>query len=72
MTRKFLSQEQMAEAKRSEAIANAIQKREGTNYPTTIIAFDCGCIWSHVRRYDRPVLSPAEADVVLKMRKRTT
>lgn len=71
---KFLSQWQMAEAKRHEARANSIQKREGTNFPLSdIIAWDCGCcigpvIMSHCKD---PILSPEEADKVLRDRKRS-
>ena len=44
MTGKFLSQWQMSEAKRHEAMLNSIQKREGTSYSLTpIIAWSCGC-----------------------------
>ena len=68
---KFLSQWQMAEAKRIEAIENSVQKREGTNFPLSdIIAWDCGCcIGPVILRWEQPILSAAEADEVLKKRK---
>jgi hypothetical protein len=70
MTGRFLSQWEMAEAKRHEARANSIQKREGTNFPLSgIIAWGCGCCIGPSIRYDQPILSASEADGVLKQRK---
>lgn len=70
-TEKFLTQWQMSEAKRSEAIMNSIQKREGTHFPlSNIIAWGCGCcIGPVIKRHDGPILSPQEADKILKARK---
>ncbi len=70
LTGKFLSQEQMAEAKRSEAVMNAIQKRDGTNFPLSpIIAWGCGCCIGPVIMRRKPILSASEADRALKKRK---
>jgi len=71
MTGKFLSQWQMSEAKRQEAIANSIQKRDGTSFPLTdIIAWSCGCcIGPYIAKHKQPILSASEADEVLKKKK---
>ena len=70
-TEKFLTQQQMATAKEQEAIMNSIQKRNGTNFPLTeIIAWSCGCcIGPYIARGKGPILSPQEADKILKERK---
>lgn len=71
-TGKFLTQKQMAEAKRSEAIQNSIQKREGTNFPLSeIIAWGCGCCIGPVINRKSEILSAKEADAVLKAKKKS-
>ena len=72
MSRKFLSQWHMAEAKIEEAIANSIQKRDKTNFPLSrIIAWSCDCCIGPVIMYHKkPILTPEEADEVLRLRKR--
>jgi hypothetical protein len=70
MTGKFLSQWQMAEAKRTEDCMNAIQKRNGTNYPLSeILAWGCGCCIGPVIMEGKKIPSPAEADEILRQRK---
>jgi hypothetical protein len=70
MTGKFLSQWHMSEAKRDEARLNAIQKRNGTNFPLTpIVAWGCGCCIGPSVNKERSILSAAEADKILKARK---
>lgn len=48
MKRRFLSLKQIAEVKKSEAVCNAIQKREGTKHPMVAIAWSCGCCQGYV------------------------
>lgn len=70
--RKFLTSRQMSEAKRVEAVMNAVQKRNGTNFPVMgHVAWSCGCCVSvRIKDWGEPILSPAEADEVLRQRKR--
>src|SRR4051812_2269096 len=69
-TGKFLTQWQMAEAKRHEAWQNSQQKRNGTNHPmSNIIAWSCGCCIGPVLKRDETILTPEQADAVLKLRK---
>jgi hypothetical protein len=70
-TGKFLSQWQMAEAKRSEAILNSIQKREKTNHPlSNIIAWSCGCCIGPSINKDKIIPTKEEALLFMKTQKR--
>jgi ubiquinone biosynthesis protein COQ9 len=69
--RVFLTQWQMGEAKHSEAIANSVQKRNGTNHPLSKhIAWSCGCCIFPIILRDKTVATAEEADAILKSRKR--
>jgi hypothetical protein len=70
MSGKFLSQWHMAEAKHSEAIVNAIQKRAGTRHPLSeTIAWSCGCCIQPYLKRDKTIATPEEADAILRTRK---
>lgn len=45
--RQYLTLAQIAEVKQSEAVINAIQKREGTKHPTTAIIWGCRCCYGY-------------------------
>lgn len=69
-TGKFLTKYHMAEAKRSEAMTNSVQKREKTNHPAgEHIAWSCECCVGVPLKYDQKILSKTEALVELKRRK---
>lgn len=53
--RQFLTLAQMAEMKKSEATANATQKRDGTRHPTAAIVWGCRCCHGYTILSDRTV-----------------
>lgn len=70
LTGKFLSRWQMAEAKRSEAVINSVQKRNGTRHPLgPIIAWSCGCCIGPYRKTDKTIATPDEADAILRKKR---
>lgn len=53
--RQFLTLAQMAEIKKSEAAINAIQNREGTKHPTTVVVWSCRCCYGYTILYHRKI-----------------
>ncbi len=65
--RQYLTLAQIAEVKHSEAVINAIQKRDGTKHPTTAIVWGCRCCYGYTILIDRTI---ADTTVQEEERKR--